>query len=139
MENPEERKNIMYHKTNMGTIPVYHDPYMGKDKLIVIYKSKEVNNPGYIFTPYISMMRKPGEESTGPYLDSPIEKDEVDEILKNRKRKKEDIKAFVCNLTDTDEKRLRSIMRKTIKNSNRTYETYQTPNPLFWRKIKYDI
>ena len=101
-------------KTNMGTIPVYHDPYMEQGEVVIIYKSKELDNPGIIFAPYILMLREPGEESTGPYLDSPIEKDEVDEILrKNRKnRKKEDIKAFVCNLTDTDEERLIKVLEK---------------------------
>ena len=104
----ENKSEISFIK-KVENIPIYRDPYMEKDKFIVGYQSLPILDPGYIFVP----MDKWNEGMIN--AKSAIEKDEVDEILKEKiNRKFSDIKFILCNLTNEED--LNKLINSLYKN-----------------------
>ena len=92
----------------INDISVYHDDYMEKGSMIVIYKSESLMKPGYVWIP-----TEIYNEGMATAKGAAIEKKEVDKILKmKRERNFSDIKGIVCNL---DEKDVDEKMIKTLK------------------------
>ena len=88
---------VKHIKTIEG-IPVYSDPYMEKGKFMVLYKGADVIEPGNVFVP-IDIWNEGMKTAVG----APIEKDEVDRILKmKRDRKLSDVKGIICNYSEED-------------------------------------
>jgi len=107
-ENIGDRSSIMYHASNVGEIPVYNDPSMEKEKLYVLYKSKELDNPGYVY-----VNTEKWNEALSKCKGVTMDAKEVDEILRKKSnRRKEDIKAFICNLDGMDTERLIKVLEK---------------------------
>jgi hypothetical protein len=99
---------------NIEGIPFYRDSYMKEEEILVCYKSKEVDSTGYI---YVDTQKF--NEALSKCKGAPIEKKEVDKILKrNRNRNFSDIKAIICNINFDDkdrEEKLINLIKKKFK------------------------
>jgi len=99
------------HITTIDGIPVYSDPHMDRTQFIVTYKSAELFNPGYVFVP-----TDVWNEGMKTAVGAPIEKDEVDRILKmKRDRKLSDVKGIICNCPKEDIDKIIQSLYKNFK------------------------
>jgi len=95
----------------INNIPIYANPHMEKGNFMIVYKGAEVLEPGYLFVP-IDIWNEGMETAEG----FPIEKDEVDRILKmKRDRKLSDVKGIICNCPEEDIDKIIQSLYKQFK------------------------